>query len=111
MKVLRFILVFLAISVFHFVAGLGVFGYSLNRGMGRFDTGERPGAFDKLCDVAVEVLWFPAVLLWRAMGTESKAGQSLVLVANSLLWGAALCGLFVLIARYRRRSRATSNAA
>ena len=88
MKASRFIVIF---STLHFLAAFGLFLRSFGNTMSRFDTGEMPGVFDKVCDVATDVLWCPFVQIAQVahLGDGSLA-EWILFFANSLLWGIIL---------------------
>ena len=103
MKVLPIIA---SISAFHFELSFGCFWHSLGSGLGGFESGAVPSLFDRTCDLAVDVLWFPFLPVAHVLGVEGPGlAEWLLMVANSVLWGAVLCVLLTVFARLLRRSR------
>ena len=95
-----------SISALHFVLSLGAFWHSLGSGLGRFNNGAAPSLCDKTCDLAVDVLWFPFLRVAHILGVEGPGvAEWLLMLANSVLWGAALYALFAVFARLMRPSR------
>lgn len=88
MKALRYIF---SLSILHFVAAIGLFSHSFGSAMSSMDTGEMSSMFDRVCDVAGNVLWFPFLQVAAAtnVGGGSLAEWSLFF-SNSLLWGVML---------------------
>ena len=98
-----------SMSALHFVLSFGAFWHSLGSGLGRFDSGAAPSVFDRTCDLALDVLWFPLLRVAHVLGIEgSGVAEWLLMVANSVLWGAVLYGLFAVFAWLLRPSRTAS---
>jgi len=77
-----------SISAFHFVLNFDCFWHSLGSGLGRFESGAVPSLFDRTCDLAVDVLWFPFLPVAHVLGVEGPGlAEWLLMVANSVLWG------------------------
>ena len=98
-----------SISALHFLFGFGAFWHSLGSGLGRFDSDAAPSLFDRTCGLAVDVLWFPFLPVAHVLGAEgSGVAEWLLMIANSVLWGAVLYAVFVVVARLLRPLRTPS---
>jgi hypothetical protein len=95
------------VAALHFVAGFTAFGISYSAGMNRFDHGGEPSIIERVCEIAVPVLWFPFLQLAEATGIHGGGpAEWLLFFANSFLWGVVICGLLAVAARRFRHSPA-----
>jgi hypothetical protein len=86
----------LGISALHFVAGFLAFGIAFSHSMQRFDHGGGRTLSHTVSDVAVDVLWFPFLLLASIIGFEGGGvAEWILLCVNSLLWGVVIYGMLV----------------
>ncbi|MDB6125951.1 MAG: hypothetical protein JWQ71_4944 [Pedosphaera sp.] len=93
-------LIILGFSALHFVVSFGVFLLAFGGTMGRFESGVAPSLFGRVCDVAVDILWFPFMWVGGLLGIGKGRAEWLLLIANSLLWGVVLYGLLLLLKRF-----------
>ncbi|PAP74792.1 hypothetical protein B1759_16570 [Rubrivirga sp. SAORIC476] len=81
----------------HFVLQLGVFAITFALGMGRFDTGESAGLFEKALGGVSDLLMLPLALPlvhWWPFGATGFPLEHLPFILNSLLWGVGLAYLW-----------------
>lgn len=103
MRLAKLLLLFAAI---HLVVALGcvAFGYALS--MSTFDSSQPEPVIDTIANVLFSVgsiLLLPGSLGWAGWGRDlPKAVEWLILLTNSLLWGAFIAEITSKIARRRR---------
>ncbi|MCI0332637.1 MAG: hypothetical protein L0228_05380 [Planctomycetes bacterium] len=86
-------------SVLHFIAGFIAFSISFSLGMDRFDDGGDPSFIEKLSNIAVNILWFPAWLVADAVNLHNDLAEWALVIGNSVIWGIASFGILATIAR------------
>jgi hypothetical protein len=100
----RLMSLFLAVAVIHFVVSIGLTIYVFGAGMARFDKDGSPGLAERVADLVVTLLMFPALGLERWLPARFRGGgfpwEHSIFAANSLLWAAAIVALL-----RRRKSR------
>ena len=93
----------------HLIVEIAAFVIGVNAGWARFDQGGPASLVEQAATLITAVTSFPLVsLATRAGGGLSVAAQWLVVVANSLLWGAAGAGLYYVTRRSAVRTNAHS---
>lgn len=103
------ILVGAGVAAGHLIVEAAAFVIGVNAGLARFDQGGPASLVEKVATLITAVTSFPLVsLAMRAGGGQPVAAQWLVVVANSLLWGAAAAGLYYGVSRSAMRSKARS---
>jgi hypothetical protein len=76
----------------HFIISFGLFLYTFDMTMARFDNGKPIGFLDRQANILSEILFFPLVPLARLLPNEWFLGVSgyLPFVLNSFLWAIML---------------------
>jgi hypothetical protein len=90
-------------SVLHFAATFVALIVTLAIGSKRFEFGGDATIVEIVSEAVTKVLIFPGYQLYIAADINSDAFEWLTVIGNSILWGAALFGVFVIILRVRRQ--------
>jgi hypothetical protein len=93
----------------HLIVEVAVFLTGVNTGWARFDQGGPASLVEQAATLITAVTSFPLVsLAMRVGGGLPVTAQWLVVVSNSLLWGAAGAGLYYVTRRSAVRANAHS---
>jgi hypothetical protein len=95
-------------ALLHFILSAGAFMVSFGAAMNQFDFGGQPTAVERLAERMASILFFPGYQFATAANIHNNAVEWLLVLGNSLLWGAALYGVFIVVRRTIRVFRSFS---
>jgi hypothetical protein len=99
-----------AFSMLHFGA-MAVFMFvAMGLGMNRFDSGGDPSIIETITRAITNILVFPGFYVYSAAGSRNDLFEWVTVIANSVLWGAAFFGFFLLVRRMSRSIIGLQNA-
>jgi hypothetical protein len=102
----RFFALTVAITVLHAIATFGAIAIAFTRGMARFDNPELPeGYLERVCSLLAGIFMQPSGKILTAFGIvpRTSALEWIVLVLNSLLWGAMIALIIAALSGRRQR--------
>ena len=102
----RFLTLTVAITVLHAIATFGAIAIAFTRGMARFDNPALPeGCLERGCSLLAGVFMQPSGKILTVFGIvlRTTALEWIVLVLNSLLWGAMIALIVAALSERRQR--------
>jgi hypothetical protein len=97
-------------SILHFGAMTVSMLVAMALGMNRFDSGGDPSIIETITRAITNVLVFPGFYVYSATGPRNDLFEWITVIANSVLWGAALFGFFLVVRRMCRGRVGLQNA-